>query len=160
MDMDSNEDPFRIPTEVLAAIGEVAVNAATLETVMVGVVLRIHPNADTEIIKSTPRISGALKQACADLKQADPTLGERAEKWHQQAENLLLNRHAVVHSVLVHDDATSPATIAHWHPRSDLFQAFNLDMAKRLADNTSRCSAAGLHLAELIVGIFPKGVPR
>jgi len=40
MDMDSNEDPFRIPPEVLAAIGQVAVNAATLETVMVGVVLR------------------------------------------------------------------------------------------------------------------------
>lgn len=100
MDMDSNEDPFRIPPEVLAAIGQVAVNAATLETVMVGVVLRIHPNADTEMIKSTPRISKALKHACVDLKQADPALGERAEEWHQQAEDLLLNRHSVVHSVL------------------------------------------------------------
>jgi hypothetical protein len=100
MDMDSNEDPFTIPPEVLAAIGQVAVNAATLETVMAGVVLRIHPTADTEMIKSTPRISKALKHACVDLKQADPALGERAEEWHQQAEDLLLNRHSVVHSVL------------------------------------------------------------
>jgi hypothetical protein len=159
VDMEPNEDPFRIPTDALAAIGEIAVNAATLETIMVEVILSIKPFSDHEnLIKSTQLISRALRQACEGLKHADPALGERTEKWRQRAENCLGDRHSVVHSVFVHDDDTKPATLAHWHPKSDLFKPFNLEAAKRLADNIRICSAAGLHLAGLIVGAFPRGV--
>lgn len=148
-----------VPKEVLEVIGEVAVNAAILETVMVRVAIVIDHTLDHDhLLKSTTRLRDALAKTTEALDAANPQLGGRATQWRSKAERKLEDRNAVVHAVIVHDDTTSPSTLSSWHPRNDVFQPFDLLDARALAKDIGTCAAAGIHLSNLIFEKFPSGV--
>jgi hypothetical protein len=105
--------------ELLAAIGQVVVDAALLEYFIAVLVAAMEGRDEEWAHRELAARAGAARRALKDLVTARP---DRADlgRLYQDAVAVLDDRHVIVHSVAVADlDASSAPGMGIWHPRSN-----------------------------------------
>lgn len=154
-----NPEQLAKRTEILAAIGEIAVSTAQLESAVADVTACIDRTVDYDaLIVSTPKLLRASRDACRALTMVDAPLGQRVQKWQAWAEKRVNDRHSYVHAFLAFDELATPPSFKRWHIKSGVFREFDLTEAHELACDVIDCAHVGMSLANDICETLPNGI--